>query len=136
LSAWKRIGRNKVALDTNRYTDFARGEISVAKILESATQIYFPFIVVAELRAGFAAGTKNAANETLLNEFLKEKDVLIVYPDAGTLATYVSLFRDLRVRGKMIPINDLWIASIVLQHDFRLCTRDQHFLHTPQISLI
>jgi tRNA(fMet)-specific endonuclease VapC len=126
----------KIALDTNRYTDFARGELTVAKILESANEIYLPFVVVAELRAGFAAGTKGAANEKFLDEFLKEKDVAIVYPDEGTIAKYASLFRDLRARGKMIPVNDLWIAAISVQHDLRLCTRDQHFLQVPQISLI
>ena len=53
----------RVALDTNRYSDFSKGEPTVAEVLESATEIVMPFVVVGELRAGFAAGTRGQANE-------------------------------------------------------------------------
>ena len=32
--------------------------------------------------------------------------------------------------------NDLWIAALVLQHDFALYARDQHFDHLPQLVRI
>jgi len=29
--------------------------------------------------------------------------------------------------GKPMPINDIWIAAIAVQHDLTLVTRDAHF---------
>ncbi|MGO9340807.1 MAG: hypothetical protein ACLPY1_25325 [Terracidiphilus sp.] len=47
----------RLALDTNRYTDLCRGELSVIETVEQADEVWLPFIVVGELRAGFAVGT-------------------------------------------------------------------------------
>jgi tRNA(fMet)-specific endonuclease VapC len=33
----------------------------------------------------------------------------------------------LRLKGRPIPENDVWIAAIALQHDLTLITRDMHF---------
>ena len=126
----------RVALDTNRYSDLGRGEPTIAEILESADEIVMPFVVVAELRAGFAAGLRAAVNDQILSEFLHERDVIILFPDDQTILHYASLYRDLRTRGKKIPINDLWIAAIVIQHGLHLCTRDAHFDHLPQIPRV
>jgi predicted nucleic acid-binding protein len=46
----------KIALDTNRYTDAARGHPDVVRVLNAAREIWMPFIVLGELRAGFACG--------------------------------------------------------------------------------
>ena len=44
----------RVAVDTNLYADFSRGDVSVVKTLEMAEEVWLPFIVVGELRAGFS----------------------------------------------------------------------------------
>ena len=44
----------RVAVDTNLYADFYRGDVSVVKTLEMAEEVWLPFIVVGELRAGFS----------------------------------------------------------------------------------
>jgi len=43
--------------------------------------------------------------------------------------------RDSRVKraGTLVPDNDLWIASLALEHDLTLITRDRHFQHIPQL---
>jgi len=33
----------------------------------------------------------------------------------------------LRLKGRPIPENDLWIAAMALEHDLVLATRDAHF---------
>ena len=53
-----------VALDTNAYSDFLRGVASRVGIVRRATLIFLPLIVVGELRAGFAAGSREAENLT------------------------------------------------------------------------
>ena len=47
----------RLALDTNRYTDLCRGNASVVEAIELADEVWLPFIVLGELRAGFAVGT-------------------------------------------------------------------------------
>ena len=45
-----------VALDTNAYSEFMRGESTRVRIVRTARRLFLPLIVLGELRAGFAAG--------------------------------------------------------------------------------
>lgn len=74
----------KIALDTNRYTDAARGHPDVVRVLNAAREIWMPFIVLGELRAGFACGNAGRANEAHLARFLNSPRVRIVFADEGT----------------------------------------------------
>ena len=53
----------RLALDTNRYVDFCRGEEEIVRGVRLAQEIVLPFAALAELRAGFACGTKAKRNE-------------------------------------------------------------------------
>jgi tRNA(fMet)-specific endonuclease VapC len=126
----------RLALDTNRYVDFARGEQKAVSILQRAEDIFIPFIVLAELRAGFLCGTKSVINERNLVRFLNSTRVSILYADEATTHIYAQLFRQLRRQGTPIPTNDIWIASLVIQHNLYLLARDSHFEHLPQIPIL
>ena len=123
----------RLALDTNRYTDLTRGDAAVVMLVERAEEVLLPFIVLAELRAGFSVGTRGAENERVLRRFLMKRGVTVLFADEQTIEQYVSVFRQLRRQGTPIPTNDLWIAALVLQHGLVLCARDRHFDHLPQI---
>jgi tRNA(fMet)-specific endonuclease VapC len=123
----------RLALDTNRYTDLCRGIAEVAALVERAEIVLLPFIVLAELRAGFAVGRRGADNECVLRRFLMRSGVSILFADDQTIQHYVAVFRQLRRQGTPIPTNDLWIAALVLQHNLVLCSRDRHFDKLPQI---
>ena len=123
----------RLALDTNRYTDLCRGVPTVVALVERAEAVHLPFIVLAELRAGFAVGTRGAENERVLRRFLMKPGVTVLFADERTIQHYVAVFRQLRQQGTPIPTNDLWIAALVLQHDLVLCARDRHFDQLPQI---
>ncbi len=117
----------RLALDTNRYTDLCRGEASVVETVGRADEVWLPFIVVGELRAGFAVGSQEARNEAVLRRFLLKPGVGILYADEQTTHHYASVYRQLRRQGTPIPTNDMWIAALVLQHSLVLCARDAHF---------
>ena len=123
----------RLALDTNRYVDLCRGVEGVAEVLEAAAEIYVPFVVLAELRAGFAVGTQSIANEQVLRRFLLKQGVSLLLPDEDTTHHYSSVYRQLRAQGTPIPTNDIWIAALVLQHGLMLCARDRHFDCLPQL---
>jgi tRNA(fMet)-specific endonuclease VapC len=124
----------RLALDTNRYTDLCRDTAEVVTLVEHAEAVFLPFVVLAELRAGFAVGTRGAENERVLRRFLMKPGVAVLFADDQTTHHYATLFRQLRRQETPIPTNDLWIAALVLQHDLVLCARDRHFENLPQIS--
>lgn len=123
----------KLALDTNRYTDLCRGEASLVETVELADEVWLPFIVLGELRAGFAVGTQGPRNEAVLRRFLLKSGVGVLYADEQTTYHYGAVYRQLRKQGTPIPTNDMWIAALVLQHSLVLCARDAHFDLLPQL---
>jgi len=123
----------RLALDTNRYADLCRGLPDVVKVVERAEVVLLPFVVLAELRAGFSVGTRGAENERTLLRFLMKSGVDVLYADEQTTHHYASAYRQLRRQGTPIPTNDLWIAALVMQHNLILCARDRHFDRLPQI---
>jgi len=122
----------RLALDTNRYRDVFNGEPETLQVLEEAELVVLPFIVVGELRAGFAGGQRRAENELTLRRFLLKPGVEVFFADEQTTHHYANLYRQLRQQGTPIPTNDIWIAALAVQHDLVLHARDKHFHHLPQ----
>ena len=126
----------RLALDTNRYTDLCRGNSQVVERVEAADAVWLPFIVVGELRAGFAVGTQGPRNEAVLRRFLLKPGVGVLYADEQTTHHYATVYRQLRKQGTPIPTNDMWIAALVLQHSLTLYDRDAHFDTLPQLTRV
>lgn len=123
----------RVALDTNRYVDLCKGVAETAALLEEAEAVLLPFVVLAELRAGFGYGRRQAENERILHRFLLKDGVHVLFADDQTTHHYASVFRQLRKQGTPVPTNDMWVAALVLQHNLALYARDKHFDHLPQL---
>lgn len=126
----------RLALDTNRYTDLCRGDALVVETVELADEVWLPFIVVGELRAGFAVGNQGPRNEAVLRRFLLQSGVRVLYADEQTTHHYAAVYRQLRLQGTPVPTNDMWIAALVLQHSLRLYDRDSHFDHLAQLTRV
>ena len=123
----------KLLLDTNRYTDFCKGVPDSVSVVTSAERVFLPFVALAELRAGFRAGTQSRRNEETLARFLLSPRVGVLWPDDATTQTYAGLFAQLRSQGTPIPTNDIWIAALAVQHGLALHSRDAHFDSIPQL---
>jgi tRNA(fMet)-specific endonuclease VapC len=124
----------RLALDTNAYSAAARGEATAVALVRAADELTVPFVVLAELRAGFAVGGAGRRNEAALTRFLASSRVHVRYADEQTTHHYASIFAQLRRQGTPIPTNDMWIAALVLQYDLVLLTRDAHFSNIQQIA--
>jgi tRNA(fMet)-specific endonuclease VapC len=105
-------------------------------VLENAETVVMPFVVIAELRGGFAYGSRSKQNVHVLEQFLSLPGIISLFPDGGTTLVYAELYKHLKQQSVLIPSNDLWIASLCVQHDLPLYTRDGHFQRLPQITLI
>jgi len=124
----------RIALDSNRYADFCQGDARAVETLRAADEIWLPLIVLGELRAGFAHGSRRSDNERILARFLGSSRVRVIVPDEQTTHFYADIYAGLRKAGRPIPTNDLWIAALVLQHDLVLFARDSHFDHVPRLA--
>jgi tRNA(fMet)-specific endonuclease VapC len=123
----------KIALDTNRYVDLCKGLKETVEMVSTAEDVLLPFIVLAELRAGFLIGRKGAENERILRRFLLKPGVEVLFADEQTTHHYANIFRQLREQRTPIPTSDIWISALVLQHNLTLHDRDKHFDHLPQL---
>lgn len=123
----------RLALDSKRYVDLCKGVEETVRLVSTADAVFLPFVVVGELRAAFVLGKRTAENERVLRRFLLKPGVSVLYPDEQTTHHYASAYRQLRLQGTPIPMNDVWIAALVLQHNLRLHDRDRHFDRLPQI---
>jgi predicted nucleic acid-binding protein len=124
----------RVLLDTNRYRDFCDGEEVAVDIIQRARLIYLPFVVLAELRSGFLCGTLARRNEKSLTLFLNSDRVRVLLADEETTHHFARIFSQLRLQGTPIPVNDIWIAALAVQHDLLLFSRDRHFDCLPQVA--
>jgi tRNA(fMet)-specific endonuclease VapC len=123
----------RVALDTNRLTDLFQGDANLASFLGSCDEVWIPFVVLAEMKAGFYGGTRQIQNEVLLSNLLRRETVAILYADRETAEHYARLFVQLKRAGTPVPDNDLWIAALAMEHDLALIARDRLFDYVPQL---
>lgn len=117
-----------IAIDTNAYSAFKRGHTQVIEVLRHAADIMISSVVLGELLAGFASGTREQPNRRELAQFLESPRVRLVPCGAATADRYALIFASLRRKGTPIPTNDLWIAASCLEHGAALLSLDAHFL--------
>lgn len=117
----------RVFLDTNAYTGFKKGDEDTLQVIRYADIVGIGVVVLGELLAGFAVGTKERTNRRELDAFLDSPRVRIYPVDEETTAHYASIYAQLKRKGRPIPTNDLWIAAACMQQGFRLLTADKHF---------
>ena len=119
-----------------RSTRTVTSTASVVETVELADEVWLPFIVLGELRAGFAVGSQGPRNEAVLRRFFLKSGVAVLYADEQTTHHYAAVYRQLRKQGTPIPTNDMWIAALVLQHSLVLFARDAHFDVLPQLTRV
>jgi len=123
----------RVLLDTNRLTDAFRGDPATVDTIERSDEVWLPFVTLAEIKAGFLCGSRGHENESMLHTFLGLPGAGVLYADRETTDVYARLFLQLRRAATPIPTNDLWIASLAVQHQLTLMSREEHFDKLPQL---
>ena len=127
---------NSVLIDTNAYANFKKGNSEAIEIIKNVQNIIFCPIVLGELFSGFKIGSKESQNRKELEEFLELEKVICVYLDKNTSIEYSDIFKELKMQGKPIPTNDLWIAALAMQHNLPVFTYDKHFTLINGLKII
>ena len=115
-----------ILLDTSTYGRFFRGDERVLDPLSHAETVYFSAIVMGELLAGFRGGVKLRENRSRLPGFLQSQRSKPC-TSATKQQKYSQVKHALQLSGTPIPMNDVWIASQVIETGSVLVTFDQHF---------
>src|SRR5210317_1114451 len=116
-----------ILIDTNIYTHALAGDPVTADILRHAKKIAICCISIGELLSGFKGGSREKENRKELEEFLDAPRVKIYGIDDDTAEFYAEILNNLRKKGRPIPTNDIWIASVAMQHGLKLFSKDHHF---------
>jgi tRNA(fMet)-specific endonuclease VapC len=117
----------RVLIDTNAYAALMRGDQRVADELSHHEAILLSPIVIGELLDGFQNGTRSKENRDILERFRAKPRTIGVPITDATSEWFAEIKRQLRVKGKPIPANDVWIAASCMEHGARLLTFDAHF---------
>ena len=112
-------------LDTNALSAIADGEDAAMELIAGADRIAVPVIVLGEYRLRIAQSRHRASYEAWLREWIAAVTILDI--DERTTESYSRIGLELKQKGKPIPANDLWIASLCRQHSLPLVSRDKHF---------
>jgi tRNA(fMet)-specific endonuclease VapC len=115
----------RISLDTNIVIRLFKNDPLVTKRLTILSTIYLPTPVIAELLFTAINSSRPKENLKNYNEFIDDCNVLNITRET---ASYYSAIRlELKKKGRPIPENDLWIASICKEHNLPLVTGDAHF---------
>lgn len=124
----------KVAIDTNIAIKLLNGDEAIDRCLSKYSEICLPVIVVGELIFG-ALNSKRAEQNLARHKKLIQK-VSILEISETTANTYAKTRLILKKKGKPIPENDLWIASLCIEHKLPLITDDGHFKEVEHLTLV
>jgi len=112
-------------LDTNAISDLLAGNSTLSRILGKSVRHHLPVIALGEYRYGLARSKKKKPLEDLLTRL--EEESIILSPDSKTASHYATIRHELKVKGRPIPENDIWISALCRQHKLEIASRDNHF---------
>jgi tRNA(fMet)-specific endonuclease VapC len=123
----------KKLLDTNAVIALQAKEPALLRLLEYSPGVLVPSPVVSELYYGAYNSRDVESNLRKVDDFVQSNDVLGC--DAVTARICGRIRHALKLKGRPIPINDLWIAAIAVQHSLTLVTRDAHFYEIEELQM-
>lgn len=119
-------------LDTNIIIALFANEESIVNNLAQATEVFVPSIALGELHYGARKSVRSQKNLERIEEFVANNT--IIECDANTARQYGDIKNRLRIKGRPLPENDVWIAALALQYGLTLVTRDAHFQEVENLQ--
>lgn len=121
-------------IDTNIVIALFSDEAIIKSNLSQANEVFISSFVVGELCYGARKSGRVEANLARVDELVVSSTVLGC--DAETARQYGEVKNKLRLKGRPLPENDVWIAALALQHALTLATRDAHFQEVESLQTI
>jgi len=125
----------KIILDTNAYSGFMSGDQLVFDYIVESEIVYISTIMLGELFAGFHGGKRFSKNKNDLKTFLNKDGIKVIDVSIETSEIFGEIKAELSNKGKMIPLNDIWIAAHAIETGAKLITYDPHFKNIDGLRL-
>lgn len=119
-------------LDTNLFVAYFNGERTVIDKMIAAREIFIPAVALGELQYGAASSHKAQDNQARIRELMTWATLLVC--NDLTAVYYGRIKASLRLKGRFIPDNDIWIAATAMQAHLPLVSRDQHFRNVDNLD--
>jgi len=119
------MANGRYLLDTGIVASLFRGDAGVRDRTAGAAELFISSITLGELLYGARKSQRTEQELGRIAEFAQVARVLDC--DVGTAEVYGRIKTALRLRGRPIPENDIWIAATAIQHELTLAMRDVHF---------
>lgn len=119
-------------LDTMIIAAYFNREAVIREKLKAVTT-YVSSITIGELFFGAYNSQQVGNNIKQIRNFIAISTVLPC--DEMTGDYYGQIKHLLRVKGRPIPENDIWIAAMALQYGLTLVTRDAHFKEVDKLLI-
>lgn len=124
----------RLAFDTNIVIRFFKNDPVITNRLASSPTVYLPVPVIAELLFAARNSSRTEENLTIYNEFIATCNYLSITKETANQYSITRL--QLKRKGRPIPENDLWIASLCLEHRLTLVTMDAHFDNIDELEVL
>jgi tRNA(fMet)-specific endonuclease VapC len=124
----------RILLDTNAYSDLARGHSPLSGRVRQAEAVLLSAVVAGELLGGFRRGTRFHESLADLQRFLAQPRVHLLPVTWTTAERYSRIYAALRRQGKPIPTNDMWIAAHAMETGAELLSSDPHFQYVEGLA--
>jgi len=92
--------------------------------------------VLGELYHGVFLGSNYEKNLSNLNRFLTLPRLEILHIDESTAKLFGEIATELRRAGRPMQQNDIWIAALCKQYDYKLATNDTGFENVLGLEVI
>jgi len=120
-------------LDTNAVSAQMKGDQVLITLLDTATKVAIPSIVIGELLYGAAIAQRGQVYLNQIESLIATKSILSC--DVETARFYSQIASQLHRTGKLISPNDIWIAALAFQYRFVLLTRDTDFQRVDGLNV-
>jgi tRNA(fMet)-specific endonuclease VapC len=118
-------------LDTNIVVGLFIDDSAITNQFLQSPNIILSATVLGELYYGAQKSTRLDENLARIGRFLE--GVAVIENDIATAYQYGLIRNELRIKGRPIPENDVWIAAAARQHDLILVSRDRHFAEVDNL---
>jgi hypothetical protein len=121
-----------VIVDTSVFIEFLKGNesysVAIISLLEK-NLVFSTGIIIAELLQGL----KNLKEEKYLTELITAVNILEITTNLWIETGNISL--SLRRKGINLPLTDIAIASLAIEHNLQIFTLDKHFEQIPGVRV-
>ncbi len=124
----------RISLDTNIVIRLFKNDPIITKTLVTVSTFCLPIPVIAELLFTARNSSRQRENLKVYNEFIDVCNVLNITRETANHYSVIRL--ELKQKGRPIPENDLWIASICREQNLPLITGDAHFDNINDLKVI